>query len=262
MASNVTNNQAPSLLQPLSSIFPAPIIANRAPAATDKKYPIGQLWIYKASNLSYILTSVVANVATWTNPASGGAGTFTTLATTGSVTVGNALIVTTGGATISAGGAAITGTTTVVGAFTQTGGAANIGSDATTNAVNIGTGAAAKTITIGNATGATSLVLNAGTGAVSIGTNATVHTTTVGSATGASSTVIQSGTGNVFVTAPFFEVNTATPFLISSGNGAPAGAICANVGDLYIRTDGSTTSTRMYICTVVGTTWTSVTTAA
>lgn len=255
MAANTNNNVVPSLLQPLASIFPAPIKALRAPTTLDKKYQVGQLWINTVANTSYVLTSVVANVASWTSPVAGGAGAFTTLATTGAVTVGNALTVTTGGA-------AITGATAVVGALTQTAGVVSIGGDAVANNISIGTGAAAKTITIGNATGATSVVINSGTGPLTLGTNATVHTTTVGSATGASATVVQSGTGNVILTAPFVEINTASPFLVSSGAGVPAGGLCVNVGDLYINTTAATAATRIYVCTVAATTWTNITCAA
>lgn len=84
---------------------------------------------------------------------------------------------------------------TVTGAFTQTGGIANIGSDAAANAINIGTGAAAKPIIIGNGTGATSIALNCGTGALNIGTNAIAHIVTIGNVTGATAVNVNSGTG-------------------------------------------------------------------
>lgn len=47
---------------------------------------------------------------------------------------------------------------------------------------------------------------------------------------------------------------------ISAGSGAPTFA--AAKGSLYLRTDGSSTSTRAYINTDGATTWTSITTAA
>lgn len=103
------------------------------------------------------------------------------------LTAGNAA----GGVTIATG----TGGLTV----NSTNGAIALNSG--TAAINIGTDAAAHTVTIGNGTGATSVVLNAGTGAVNIGTNAVAHTTTVGSTTGASATVIQAGTGEIQLSA-------------------------------------------------------------
>lgn len=47
---------------------------------------------------------------------------------------------------------------------------------------------------------------------------------------------------------------------IYAGSGAPT--ISAKQGSLYLRTDGSSTSTRAYINTDGGTTWTAITTAA
>lgn len=47
---------------------------------------------------------------------------------------------------------------------------------------------------------------------------------------------------------------------IFAGSGAPTFA--APKGSLYVRTDGSSTSTRMYVNTDGSTTWTSFTTAA
>lgn len=46
----------------------------------------------------------------------------------------------------------------------------------------------------------------------------------------------------------------------TAGTGAPTFA--ASKGTIYVRTDGSSTSTRLYINTDGSTTWTSVTTAA
>ena len=46
----------------------------------------------------------------------------------------------------------------------------------------------------------------------------------------------------------------------SAGTGAPS--FTAQKGSLYVRTDGSSSSTRLYINTDGATTWTSITTAA
>lgn len=46
----------------------------------------------------------------------------------------------------------------------------------------------------------------------------------------------------------------------SAGSGAPA--YSASKGSLYVRTDGSSSSTRIYVNTDGATTWTAVTTAA
>ena len=47
-----------------------------------------------------------------------------------------------------------------------------------------------------------------------------------------------------------------------AGSGSPSGSITAPKGSLYLRTDGSSTSTRAYINTNGGTTWTAITTVA
>ena len=49
---------------------------------------------------------------------------------------------------------------------------------------------------------------------------------------------------------------------ILSNSGSPNGSVTAPKGSLYLRTDGSSTSTRAYINTNSGTTWTAVTTAS
>jgi hypothetical protein len=48
---------------------------------------------------------------------------------------------------------------------------------------------------------------------------------------------------------------------ITSGSGSPNGVVTAPKGSLYLRTDGSSTSTRLYTNTNSGTSWTAITTA-
>ncbi len=66
-----------TLTNALPNIFPAPIVSSRAPTANDTAQ-IGQVWIDKPANQVYVLTSVVANVATWVSSAGGG-GIFSSL---------------------------------------------------------------------------------------------------------------------------------------------------------------------------------------
>lgn len=123
--------------QPLRNLFPSPIISTRAPLTTDRLYPLGQVWTNKSANTAYLLTSVVANIATWqeiTNAGGGGAIAGTSL-------------------TITPGPTSLTGALTVASAG---------------NAVNIATDAVANTTTIGNVTGASALVLQSGTGDISL----------------------------------------------------------------------------------------------
>jgi hypothetical protein len=119
---------------------------------------------------------------------------------------------------------------TVTGAFTQTGGIVNMGTDAAANAINIGTGAAAKPIIIGNGSGATAVTLNAGTGGVNVGTNAIAHTVTIGNVTGTTAVNINAGTaGSTYTTTNgAFALNTGTG---SIGIGTDAAAKTVTIGN-------------------------------
>jgi hypothetical protein len=138
-------------------------------------------------------------------------------------------------------------------------GATSVVLNAGTAGVSVGTNAIAHTVTIGNATGVSSVVVNSGTGAASFGANATDHTTTVGSVTVASPTVIQGGTSGITLTAPF--VALPGPVYIYTGAGAPGNGLALHVGDMYINTTAASAVTRLYIATAAST-WTNVTCAA
>lgn len=97
-------------------------------------------------------------------------------------------------------------------------------------------------------------------------TGAVTTTATLGAAT---SVTTVSATGNITAdsgTAPV--AGGAAAFLATStaglgvyfGSGVPT--VSAAQGSLYLRTDGSSTSTRAYINTDGATTWTAITTAA
>ena len=103
-----------------------------------------------------------------------------------------------------------------------------------------------------------------------ISINSTTGAVTVDATFGADTTVSTlSATGNVTAdsgtapvaggTAAFLATSTAG-LGIYVGSGAPT--VSAAQGSLYIRTDGSSTSTRLYVNTNGSTTWTNVTTAA
>lgn len=87
--------------------------------------------------------------------------------------------------------------------------------------------------------------------------------------TGAVSAASVAATGNVTADSGVAVVaGGASAFLATStaglgvyvGSGAPT--VSAAQGSLYLRTDGSSTSTRLYVNTNGSTTWTNVTTAA
>jgi hypothetical protein len=61
-------------------------------------------------------------------------------------------------------------------------------------------------------------------------------------------------------TGPIIQLSGGAQIL--SGSGSPSGTITAPQGSLYLRIDGSSTSTRAYINTNSGTGWTAVTTAS
>lgn len=103
----------------------------------------------------------------------------------------------------------------------------------TTGAINIGTNANAKTVTIGNGTGATSLVLQAGTGAINIGTNAVARTITIGNGTGASSVVLEAGTGAINIG------TNAVARTITVGNATGASAVAIDSGSGNIILNGA-----------------------
>lgn len=58
-------NSVPSLVQPLATLFPPPVVAKRAPTANDINHPIGRLWVFTGNNTAYILTIVTGGAATW-----------------------------------------------------------------------------------------------------------------------------------------------------------------------------------------------------
>ena len=97
--------------------------------------------------------------------------------------------------------------------------------------------------------------INATTGAVTV-------TGTIGAAITATST-ITALSGSALTAggaAAFIGTNTAAGMGIYMGSGAPT--IAAAKGSLYLRSDGSSTSTRAYINSDGATTWTALTTAA
>lgn len=74
-------------------------------------------------------------------------------------------------------------------------GVISIGNDVISQNINLGTGGV-RTITIGNSTGATSLVIESGTGPINIGNNAIAHSISIGNKIGATAIALEIGTGN------------------------------------------------------------------
>lgn len=229
---------------PLTDMAAVPIVAARVPTTNDTGYQLGTLWIVPSVPSSYVLVKVAGGSATWNLiEASGSGGVFSSL-------------------TVTPGPISLTGTTSI-----------NITGSAVTTIGTGGTGA----VNIGNATGNTAV-----TGSLTTST-ALVATTTVTAGTGL--TVTTGGaaiTGNSGITGTLgvsstVIVNSATAVTaggaialtigggvtapqILAGSGVPT--LTATQGSLYLRTDGSSTSTRLYVNTTGSTVWTNVVTAA
>lgn len=103
--------QAYGLTTPIQNSYPLPIIADRAPTTDDKNFTLGQMWIYKATNQIWGLTSVVANSATWSLLAPGDSDVDALTGDTGgliSPTAGNINILGGDGLTVAGAGSTLT----------------------------------------------------------------------------------------------------------------------------------------------------------
>jgi hypothetical protein len=100
---------------------------------------------------------------------------------------------------------------------------------------------------------------NADTGAVTV-TSTIGPAMVVDSVAATGNVTADSGTAPVAGGAAAFLMTSTASLGIFVGSGAPT--VSAAQGSLYIRTDGSSTSTRLYVNTNGSTTWTNVTTAA
>lgn len=105
-------------------IFPAPIIAERAPTTGDTGYELGQMWIDRTADTVYILTSITGAGAQWQSGVAG-SGTFTAVtATAGDITADVGDLVATGGNLVITAGTATVSShiTSTVGDITATAG--------------------------------------------------------------------------------------------------------------------------------------------
>ncbi len=212
MAGRVYVNTAYSLGQAgLSTMAQLPIVANRAPNTSDQA-PIGTLWIFRTSNLAYILTSVVNNSATWLLlEVGGGAGVFASL------TVTPGPISLTGTTSINITGAGVTtintGGTGALNLGNATGNTAVTGSLSTTTSLS-----ATTTVTGGTGVTATTGNVVATAGQVNAGTTMTAGTG------------ITATTGNIVATAG--QVNAGTSMTAGTGITATTGGVTASAGDI------------------------------
>jgi hypothetical protein len=205
------------------------------------------------------------------------AGTFTTLTASGNISLANGKLTT----LASTGATGITGATTIT--TTSTLGLA-VGRQGATDPVlriDAGTSSVATGIRITGAAAAGGVAV----AAISSGTDENLTINAKGAGT---VTINGTATGNIVMGRAVTGVSTSVTGLVTSrsatatpaaasavaglsmgssaigiywGTGDPATALTAAKGSVYIRTDGSSVSTRMYINTDGVTAWTAVTTA-
>jgi hypothetical protein len=121
-----------------------------------------------------------------------------------------------------------------------------------------GTGTFTTLTVTGNATVGGTLGV---TGATTLSSTLNVTGAILGSSTIASTGLISSdGAVTAGGVAYFAAGNGLTSPLITAGSGVPT--LSAPIGSIYLRTDGSSTSTRLYVATTTTGTWTNVVTAA
>ena len=99
---NLNRGVAYGLSDSLLNVFPAPIASTRNPSNNDRAQ-LGTVWVNKSTNDFFILTSVTANVSTWSS-SSNGSGIFSDLeATTGDITADLGNLVATAGSVLAEG---------------------------------------------------------------------------------------------------------------------------------------------------------------
>ena len=259
--------------QPLLVGAPVPIISQRVPTANDKA-EIGTLWIDTLTNSVYTLTSIVANVAVWTNTAGGGEIVASITATTGPNSLTGTTGINTAGAAITTIGTGGTGAVRIgnaTGNTAVTGGLATTTTLAAGTTVTGGTGVIATTGNVSASAGAVNAftTMTAGTGITATTGNITASTgniiATLGSISAAAGNItatagsITAGT-NLILSAAGGTVTFAPGPVILAGAGAPAGV--HPKGSLYLRTDGTGVNDRAYIATDGAGTWTAIVTVA
>lgn len=236
---NALKNVGYGVNNPLQNLAPLPIIARRDPTSKDIA-ELGTNWINPASNTVWVITSVVAGVATWSTSPASGTGIFTDVTITGApatdvltVDAGN-VVVTAGDVTLSgllttgtldSGNTLITGTFDVNGTSTFTGNVDVTGDVTITGDFDItDTGSISLTST-NDAAGAIALTVNGGTS----------ETLVIHSVQGTSASAI-----NIDADAGGIDVDAAGLIAISSSrNNAQALLLEASAGGIDISATGT-----------------------
>lgn len=262
-----SSNNLYSFPQPLTRVFPPPVIAQREPESTDFKYPIGQLWVDAVDENYYGLVNVTANSATWVLLASisGDIGTLTdengtvvspnagniqlngtanqmdTTAGTNEMTwsLSDTLIApgsleVTSGFTVDAGTSALLGTVHV---NTSGAGVTTINTGGT-GALNLGN-ATGNTAVTGSLTASTGLVATTGGLTVSAGGASIVGTTGINASGSAVTTIGTGGTGAVNIGNATGNTAVTGSLTASTTLTATLGAITATNGNLNLAHAGN-----------------------
>lgn len=216
--------------QPLSQVFPAPIIAQRAPTTADIAYPIGQQWIDEVGDDAYILVDVTAGVATWNVTATTPGNVDTLTGNSGGAitpSAGNINVIGSGVLAFAGAGSTLTGSITPGSSLiaTLTGGSGGALSPTSGNMNLLGT--ANQITSTGSGSTITFSIPSAFTAPGSI-----TSTTTMTSGTGITSTTgnIVASTGNI--TSTLGSVAAATTVTAGTGITATTGNIVASTGNI------------------------------
>lgn len=262
MMAKVLQQTGYGLSQAIQALAPNAVVAQRIPTTADFGYPLGQVWVAKNVPSAYVLVSVAANVALWQLVAPAGAGSFTTVTSTGqfnldTVTAAANTLGNTNGATsiavsVGTGGFSVDGVATSnysIGASTISGTITIGGTGASTGAITLGNSTAAQTVNIALGSGGSKTVVVASgtagnTVGINNGANTVANVTSINNgAYGANSTVsILTGVGTAG-TATFELLSNSAQTqnaLIAIGNG---GSVGGATNSLTIGSIGGNSST-------------------
>lgn len=220
------NQSAYGLTQSLVNVFPAPVVAKRAPTANDLNYDIGTTWVDVPLNNYYVLTSIVSNVANWALLAASGGDVTDLSGDTGTATPSAGVIGINGGGSTNivtaASGHSVSvavissphfaGTTTVATGLIATTG--NITATTGNIVATAGSVSAATTVTAGT-------TITAGTGITATTGNIVATTGNINAIAGSmtAGTTITAGTGLTVSTFGVGVVQSSSAGVFSSSTG-------------------------------------------
>lgn len=238
-------NVAYGLNNPLQSLNPPPIVADRAPTTNDTKYPVGQNWIRQDTAQAWILTGVSGGAASWILSSPGASDVDTLTADGGGpISPAGGNITLAGGTNITTSGAGNTITYNLDDAITL---ATSVTSPIYTSAAGMSVNAALGqdiTVKLGDAAAANklSIVDSASVERASIDSDgkATFVTidATMGSITPAAGT-FTTASATTSVTSPLFTASAADAVVKAGGANDVVLRLGDNAGATYLRVQDS-----------------------